>query len=118
METVPAADSPRASAGQPACKFGVVRAARVPPGNKHPQARSLPCSLSLQEPRLAVDLAPIKAPVVLVCRTGRRSRRAAAALQSLGYRNIRILEGGTVAWEAATLLTAIEDFASGGDDVG
>jgi len=67
---------------------------------------------------LAVDLAPIKAPVVLVCRTGRRSRRAAAALQSLGYRNIRILEGGTVAWEAATLLTAIEDFASGGDDVG
>lgn len=118
VETVPAADLYRELRGANPPVVLDVREPREFRQGHIPQARSLPLLKLLQEPRLAVDLAPIKAPVVLVCRTGRRSRRAAAALQPLGYKNIRLLDGGTVAWEAATLLTAIEDFASGGDDVG
>jgi SulP family sulfate permease len=46
--------------------------------------------------------------VVLVCRTGRRSTRACCALLEKGFQNIRILEGGMVAWENAGLIEAIE----------
>jgi SulP family sulfate permease len=46
-------------------------------------------------------------PIVLTCRTGRRSVRAAAALQSRGYDNVSILDGGLAAWEAAGLLEAV-----------
>lgn len=51
-----------------------------------------------------------EAPIVLVCRTGRRSRIAAQMLSAAGYRNVRNMEGGMVAWEAAGLLEAIEEF--------
>ncbi len=47
-------------------------------------------------------------PVVLVCQSGRRSRRAAAVLHDLGYGDVRLVEGGMQAWEAAGLLTAVE----------
>lgn len=47
-------------------------------------------------------------PVVLVCRTGRRSRRAAAVLRDLGHHDLTVLAGGMQAWEAAGLLTAVE----------
>jgi len=47
-------------------------------------------------------------PVVLVCRTGRRSARAAQLLGERGRTDITILEGGMVAWEAAGLLEAID----------
>jgi len=46
--------------------------------------------------------------VVLVCRTGRRSRRAIHVLNEKGFINIRILEGGMLAWENTGLLEAIE----------
>lgn len=46
--------------------------------------------------------------IVLVCRSGRRSTRAAQMLQCRGYRNVRILRGGMLAWEAAGLLEAID----------
>lgn len=46
--------------------------------------------------------------IVLVCRSGRRSRRAALALQQNGDVNVAVLEGGMLAWEAAGLLEAIE----------
>jgi SulP family sulfate permease len=46
--------------------------------------------------------------IVLVCRSGRRSRRAAMVLTSKGLENIIILKGGMAAWEAAGLLEAIE----------
>ena len=47
--------------------------------------------------------------IVLVCRTGRRSARAAAALQHHGYRRLHILRGGILAWEAAGLLEALDE---------
>jgi SulP family sulfate permease len=45
--------------------------------------------------------------VVLVCRSGRRSRRAANRLMN-GQKNIRILRGGMQAWEAEGLLEALD----------
>jgi SulP family sulfate permease len=46
--------------------------------------------------------------IVLVCRTGRRSQRAAYALHKMGCMNVAVLEGGMHAWEAADLLEAID----------
>jgi SulP family sulfate permease len=50
---------------------------------------------------------PADRQIVLVCRSGRRSRRAAAALQSVGCMNVVVLEGGMQAWETAELLEAV-----------
>lgn len=46
--------------------------------------------------------------LVLVCRTGRRSQRAAQLLKENGYENVSIVDGGMVAWESADLLTAVD----------
>lgn len=43
------------------------------------------------------------APLVLVCRSGRRSERAAAQLRALGFRHVATLTGGMLAWKAASL---------------
>jgi len=45
--------------------------------------------------------------IVFVCRSGRRSRRAVHRLQN-GNKNIRILKGGMLSWEAAGLLEAVD----------
>jgi sulfate permease, SulP family len=47
--------------------------------------------------------------VVLVCRSGRRSARAAAMLASQGYDNILVMEGGMMSWEAHNLLQALDE---------
>jgi SulP family sulfate permease len=58
---------------------------------------------------LAADVKlPADKQIVLVCRSGRRSRRAAAALQHIGCMNVQILQGGMLAWNAAGLLEAVE----------
>lgn len=41
--------------------------------------------------------------IVLVCRSGRRSARAAAELAKLGFRHLYNLSGGMLAWNAAAL---------------
>jgi SulP family sulfate permease len=46
--------------------------------------------------------------IVLVCRTGRRSQRAAFALHRQGIVDVAVLQGGMRAWEAANLLEAVE----------
>lgn len=45
--------------------------------------------------------AGVDAPVVLVCRSGQRARRAEEALASAGMQNLYVLEGGMAAWSAA-----------------
>jgi SulP family sulfate permease len=69
-----------------------------------PQAQLMPLARILANPP---DL-PIYRQIVLVCRTGRRSVRAAQALQKKGCLHVSILEGGMVGWETAGLLEAVE----------
>ncbi|MDV9186726.1 rhodanese-like domain-containing protein [Streptomyces sp. SR27] len=40
--------------------------------------------------------------VVLVCRSGQRAKEAEQALAQAGLPNLRVLEGGIIAWEAAS----------------
>lgn len=53
---------------------------------------------------------PADRQIILVCRTGRRSKRAAAALHQIGCMNVQILQGGMQAWEAAGLLEAVDQY--------
>ena len=46
------------------------------------------------------------APVYLLCRSGQRSTKAATRLESAGYAQCLVVEGGTLAWEAAGLPVA------------
>ena len=57
---------------------------------------------------------PKDKPIVLVCRTSRRSRLAAGAMQKLGYEDLTILDGGMLGWEAAGLLEAVDAFPTNG----
>jgi sulfate permease, SulP family len=68
-----------------------------------PGSRSIPLPALLADPSLAPD----ERPVVFVCRGGRRSARAAAALLAAGHKNVAALRGGMLAWEAANLLEAM-----------
>jgi rhodanese-related sulfurtransferase len=47
--------------------------------------------------------APEERAIVLYCGTGGRSALAAKTLMDLGYRNVRSMAGGIVAWNAAGL---------------
>ena len=55
--------------------------------------------------RMSVDQnnAPEDQDIVLYCGTGGRSALAAATMAELGYRNVRSMAGGVVAWNAAGL---------------
>jgi sulfate permease, SulP family len=69
-----------------------------------PRARLVPLPQMLsQQPDL-----PASQPIVLVCRSGRRSVLAAALLAQHGYSDLTTLQGGMLAWEAAHLLEASE----------
>ena len=69
-----------------------------------PQALLMPLP-SLLSPTL--DL-PRDRPLILVCRGGRRSTRAAYVLHGQGHINAAMLEGGMLAWETAGLLEAVD----------
>ena len=45
--------------------------------------------------------------IVLACRTGRRSRKAANRIHKDGH-SVIMLKGGMAAWEAANLLEAVD----------
>jgi SulP family sulfate permease len=70
-----------------------------------PQARLIPLPQLISD---ASDLPP-DCKIVCVCRGGRRSIRATYMLQNKGYQNVRVLEGGMLAWEAAGLLEAVDE---------
>jgi SulP family sulfate permease len=69
-----------------------------------PQAELIPLPDILSD---TSDLSPDQ-KIVLVCRSGRRSSRAAFVLQNKGYEKLQVLEGGILAWETAGLLEATE----------
>lgn len=66
-----------------------------------PTAISAPLS-KLTEP--ATSLAIYKErPLVVTCRTGQRSLKAAALLRKQGFAMVHVLAGGVAAWERASL---------------
>jgi SulP family sulfate permease len=69
-----------------------------------PQAQLKPLPQLLTS---SADL-PHDREIVLVCRGGRRSNRAAQVLQGQNGHQVRILRGGMLAWEAAGLLEAVD----------
>ncbi|MEI7772435.1 MAG: SulP family inorganic anion transporter [Chloroflexales bacterium] len=69
-----------------------------------PEAQLLPLPNILATP----SPLPRDRPIILACRSGRRSARAAAHLAAHGHANVSILQGGMLAWEAAGLLEAVE----------
>jgi SulP family sulfate permease len=69
-----------------------------------PQSQLLPLDRVLSQP---LDVAHER-QIVLTCRSGRRSLRAAQALAEQGFQDVKILEGGLVGWEAAGLLEAVD----------
>lgn len=44
-------------------------------------------------------------PIVVVCRSGRRSTRAVAILKDAGFTQVSNVQGGMIAWEQAGLAT-------------
>jgi SulP family sulfate permease len=69
-----------------------------------PQSHLLPLPRMLTEPATL----PRDRRIVLACRAGRRSARAAQSLAQQGYKDVAVLDGGLVAWEAAGLLEAVD----------
>jgi SulP family sulfate permease len=64
-----------------------------------PEARLLPLSeLLTSQPDLPRDR-----PILLICRTGRRSKRAMRFLMDLGYEDLQNLRGGVLSWKALDL---------------
>lgn len=49
------------------------------------------------------EIRSVDAPVVLVCRSGQRARKAEATLSAGGMQQLHVLDGGMQAWEAAGL---------------
>ena len=78
----------------------------APPGH-------LPGAINVPLGDLAARTAEIAArrrPVVLVCKTDRRSARAAAELLAAGLRDVAVLRGGTDVWHQRGL--ALEQVAT------
>ena len=55
------------------------------------------------EAKLASVVKNKATPLVLVCASGMRSKRALAVARKLGFENVRSLSGGMGAWRAASL---------------
>lgn len=45
----------------------------------------------------------VREPIILICQSGVRARRAEAAMREAGLRNVHVMDGGMVAWQAAGL---------------
>lgn len=60
-----------------------------------PGARNLPLG---ELGAWSAELDPAGA-YVLVCRSGRRSRKAMEALEAMGFKNLRNVKGGMLSWE-------------------
>lgn len=58
---------------------------------------------------------PRGAPVVLVCRSGRRSARAVETLQGMGFTRVASLTGGMLSWQREGLATTATVHVSSGE---
>lgn len=71
------------------------------------EAQHIPGAYNVPLDTLGEHAAEIRAgvrdPIVLVCRSGQRARKAEEALKSTGMRNLHVLDGGMAAWTAARL---------------
>jgi len=61
------------------------------------EARSLPLHRLISE----ADRLPRDRPLLLICRSGRRSERAMRILLDLGFEDVQNLRGGILSWKAA-----------------
>ncbi len=68
-----------------------------------PDAVSAPMCSTVEV--VAVTVADRDHPVLVICASGSRSRRAAASLNAAGFGNVHSVKGGIVAWEAHGLPT-------------
>ena len=66
----------------------------APPGHL-PGALNIPLA---SVPAKAKELATLEQPIVVVCKTDRRSARAASDLLAAGLRDVSVLRGGTDGW--------------------
>jgi len=66
----------------------------APPGHL-PGALNVPLA---EVPGRTRDFAALRQPVVVVCKTDRRSARAAAELIAAGLQDVAVLRGGTDGW--------------------
>ena len=57
----------------------------------------------VERQRAGLNESPEDQAVVLYCGTGGRSALAAQSMQAMGYRNVKSMDGGIVAWAAAGL---------------
>jgi rhodanese-related sulfurtransferase len=65
-----------------------------PPGHL-PGARNVPLA---EVASRSEELAALRQPIVVVCKTDRRSARAATALIATGLQDVAVLRGGTDGW--------------------
>jgi len=61
----------------------------------------------------AESLAAIRAPVVIVCRSGARATTAAGQLRERGMRNVHVLAGGIIAWRGQGLAVTRDPISPG-----
>jgi rhodanese-related sulfurtransferase len=63
----------------------------------------VPGAINLPQADLAsrLDEIPRECPLVLICRSGARSLRAAQFLRQVGFEQLANVQGGTEAWRAA-----------------
>jgi uncharacterized membrane protein YdjX (TVP38/TMEM64 family)/rhodanese-related sulfurtransferase len=73
------------------------------PLGRIPNARNVPLA---QLPHRIKELGLSDTPIVLVCRTDRRSASAAALLEEAGFHHVAVLRGGMVRWNEAGLPVA------------
>ncbi len=79
------------------CQFIDVREPAEFSSEKIEGSKLLPLS---QLPQMA-DSLDKNEPLVIVCQTGNRARRAASELATRGFANVSVLEGGIQAWKAS-----------------
>jgi uncharacterized membrane protein YdjX (TVP38/TMEM64 family)/rhodanese-related sulfurtransferase len=77
-------------------------------------ARNIPLP---ELPRRVAELGPLtETPVVLVCKTDKRSASAATVLDAAGLRDLSVLRGGMVRWNEAGLPVVDRQTAIGGKE--